>query len=660
MTFFKFQQSAAIFILSASLSAVPALAQATTQSANAQTPPNPAALAPVNGKIVEDIVARVNDQIITQSDYDRAAEQLDQESKQQAIPPRELQQKQADLLRDQIDQQLLLSKGKELGITGETELIKRLDEIRKQNHLDSLEDLEKAAQQQGVSYEDFKANIRNSIITQQVVRDEVGRHISMSPADVQTYFKQHESEFAQPESVTLNEILIPTPAQAGGEGADAAQVAAAQAQAEAIEAKLAAGAKFDDLAKPAPTDPTAPKSVTLGEYRRGMLAKEIEDKAFALKAGQYTQPIRTKQGFIILQATQHQLGGDASFKQVEPQVEEALFLERMQPALRVYLTKLREEAYIELKPGVVDTGASGNEMRLTYSAYTPPAEKKKKKFARARFRGRQTSTAASKQTAAQTSGAATPGPTTAGTTTSGAATAGPTAPGAATAGPTAPGAATPGAATAVATTTGAKTADASTATTQQASNSDQKVQKPGKKEKIRFGQAPRESLPSSQVATASVPAVGPDTTPTVTTPETRYVNPDGTISGAAASAPDRKTRLSNRPPVKKVKKDKSGSDTDTSSQPTPEELASQKVQNAPLGLADQTAAQKKAKAKGEKTRYADKPKEPDQTPAPYLGKPANADTQPPAPATSQPAPATSQPAPATGPPGATPPPAQQP
>ena len=146
------------------------------------------------------------------------------------------------------------------------------------------------------------------------------------------------------------------------------------------------------MAKPAPTDPTAPKSVALGEYRRGMLAKEIEDKAFALNAGQHTQPIRTKQGFIILQATQHQLGGDASFKQVEPQVEEALFMERMQPALRVYLTKLREEAFVDLKPGVVDTGASGNEMRLTYSAYTPPAEKKKKKFARARFRGRDRST----------------------------------------------------------------------------------------------------------------------------------------------------------------------------------------------------------------------------------------------------------------------------
>jgi peptidyl-prolyl cis-trans isomerase SurA len=611
MTFFEFQHSTAILILSASLSAVPSLAQSTNvQTANAQTPQNPAA--PIAGKVVEDIVARVNDQIITQSDYDRAAEQMEAEAKQQAIPARELQQKQADLLRDLIDQQLLLSKGKELGITGETELIKRLDEIRKQNHLDSLEDLEKAAQQQGVSYEDFKANIRNGIITQQVVRDEVGRHITMLPADVQTYFKEHESEFAQPESVTLNEILIPTPAKAGTEGTDPAQVAAAQAQADAMEAKLAAGAKFDDLAKPSPSDPNAPKSVALGEFRRGMLAKEIEDKAFALNAGQYTQPIRTKQGFIILQVTQHALGGEASFKQVEPQVEEALFLERMQPALRLYLTKLREEAYVELKTGVVDTGASGNEMRLSYSAYTPPAEKKKKKFARARFRGRDRSM---HPPATVETGSAT----------------------------------TPGAASAT---------GAGAATTQQASNNGQKVMKAGKPEKIRFGQAPRESLPSSQVASASAPPVVPDTTPSVTTPETRYVNPDGTVSGAAAPVNEPKTRLSNRPPVKKVKKDKSAADTPPAA--TPEELAAQKVQNAPLGLADQTAAQKKAKQKGDKTRYSAKPKEPDQTPQPYLGQPAPASTQPPASDASHPAPATNPPAPATGPPDPIPPGAQQP
>jgi peptidyl-prolyl cis-trans isomerase SurA len=616
MTVSRFTESTAILILSAGLSALPSAAQAVNAKASA----TPAATPPPAGKVVEDIVARINDQIVTQSDYDRAAEQLDSEAKQQAIPAQQLEQKKADLLRDLIDQQLLLSKGKELGVTGETELIKRLDEIRKQNHLDSLDDLEKAAQQQGVSYEDFKANIRNGIVTQEVVRNEVGRHITMSPGDVQRYFKQHESEFAQPESVNLNEILIPTPAKAASEGANAADVSAAQTQADALEAKLAAGAKFDDLAKPTPTDPNAPKSVALGEFRRGMLAKEIEDKAFALKAGEHTQPIRTKQGFIILQATEHNAGGEASFKQMEPQVEEALFLERMQPALRQYLTKLREEAYVELKPGVVDTGSSGNEMRLTYSAYTPPAEKKKKKFARSRFRGKVRSTPA------QTTQTASTAPATAGTAA--AASTAPATAGTAAAATTAPAAAA------------AKPAAAKPATTQTASNSDQSVQKPGKREKIRFGQAPRESLPSSQVATA----VEPDNSPTVTTPETRYVNPDGTVSGPTTAAPERKTRLANRPTVKKVKAPKAAADAQD--QPTADDLASQKVQNAPLGLADPAAA-KKTKPKGDKTRLSEKPKEPDQTPAPYLGKPAPVDA---APAASQPA---VPGAPAAEPPGTT-------
>jgi peptidyl-prolyl cis-trans isomerase SurA len=611
MTFSRFRQSTAICILSVSLGSVPSLAHNTNEKpTNAKTT---ADTPPVQGKVVEDIVARVNDQIITSSDYDRAAEQLTAEAGQQSVPPRELEQKKADLLRDLIDQQLLLSKGKELGITGETDLIKRLDEIRKQNHLESLDDLEKAAQQQGVSYEDFKSNIRNSIITQQVVRDEVGRRITMSPGEVQAYFKAHESEFAQPESVTLNEILVPTPAKSAAEGADSAEVAAAQAQADGLEKKLAAGAKFDDLAKPSPADPNAPKSVVLGEYHRGMLVKEIEDKAFALNTGEHTQPIRTKQGFIILQATQRNAGGDASFKQVEPQVQEAIFLEHMQPKLREYLTKLREEAAIDIKPGVVDSGASGNELKLSYSTYTPPAPKESKKFKRTRFRGRDRSKSAKVETAK----AAAPA------TTAPATGAGATAPEATTAAAPATPPATPAA--------------TKPAPTQQATNTNQSAEKPGKREKVRFGQAPRESLPSSQVATATVPAaVGP----AVTTPETRYVNPDGTISGEQTAAPERKTRLSNRPVVHKAKTPKV---PDTSNQPTPEELASQKVQNAPLALTDANAP-KKPKQKAEKTRLSAKPAEEDKT-QPYLGKPESAPQA--APAAGQPA---APAAPAAGPP----------
>jgi len=119
-------------------------------TALAQTQAN-APESPYGGATVEDIIARVNDQIITKFDYDRALEQLDQDARQHGETLQEMSAAHKELLRDLIDQQLWLSKGKELGITGETELVKRLDEIRKQNNLESIDDLEKAAKEQGVS-----------------------------------------------------------------------------------------------------------------------------------------------------------------------------------------------------------------------------------------------------------------------------------------------------------------------------------------------------------------------------------------------------------------------------------------------------------------------------------------------------------------------------
>ncbi len=166
---------------------------------------------PYGGTTVEDIIARVNDQIITRSDYDRAMAEVDAEARQHgATSLQEISASHKDLLRNLIDQQLWLSKGKELGITGDTELIKRLDEIRKQYHLDTIEDLEKAAKDQGVSFEDFKANIRNGIITQEVMREEVGSSIRFTPGEAERYYEQHKQDYAQPESVRMSEILIST------------------------------------------------------------------------------------------------------------------------------------------------------------------------------------------------------------------------------------------------------------------------------------------------------------------------------------------------------------------------------------------------------------------------------------------------------------------
>src|SRR5580704_9682987 len=167
------------------------------------------ALSPAD-TVIEEIVARVNNEIITRTEYIRSRDQLKQEIQQQNSlnADRIYAEKQRDVLRDLIDQQLLLQKGKDLGITGDTELIKRLDEMRKQMNLGSMEELEKAAEAQGASYEDFKQNMRNQIITQKVIGQEVGQKLSMNKDEEKKFYELHKAEMEQPEEVRLSEILI--------------------------------------------------------------------------------------------------------------------------------------------------------------------------------------------------------------------------------------------------------------------------------------------------------------------------------------------------------------------------------------------------------------------------------------------------------------------
>ena len=518
------------------------------------------------GVTVEDIIARVNDQIITRSDYDRAMKEMDQEGQQRGDTRQQIAEQHDNLLRNLIDQQLWLSKGKELGITGETELIKRLDDIRKQYHLATLEDLEKAAQQQGVSFEDFKQNIRNQIITQNVMRQEVGRRIQFTPGDAERYYEAHKQDYMQPESVRLSEILISTGAT---DPAPADKLTAAKAKAADLEARLSAGGDFAQLARSFSDGSTAASGGDLGEYKRGQLPKLLEEKTFDLKAGQFTAPILTRQGYIILKVVAHTPGGPAPYKSVENQVEDALYMARMEPAIRAYLTKMREEAFIDIKPGYIDAGASPNETKPVYSAYTPPSPKKKRKVERTRFR----------ETARGSQRRAAP----------------------------------------------AALVQASEKTTKESAKERKKrerkaelaIEKPGKKEKIRYGQAPRETLPPAANTNTTVEDAGAATEAPTTT-ETAATTPEP-VNPLETAPPEQKSRFSDRAREHKEKAAKAQEQKNAAFAATPPsaaEVADRQTQSAPLGLAGDTATKKKAESTtGDKTRFSDeKRKKPEPAP----------------------------------------------
>jgi len=332
-------------------------------------------------QVIEEIIARVNNQIVTRSEYVHSKEELKKEAHEQdpAAADKIIAERDKDVLRDLIDQELLLEKGKDMGITGDTEVIKKLDEMRKDMKLDSMEELEKAAQSQGISFEDFKQNLRNQIITQQVIGKEVGSRLVINKEDEQKFYDDHKADMEQPETVRLSEILISTDAKPNDSADEAQRLQAAQAKADELLAQIRKGAKFEDVAKKNSDGPTAGQGGDLGEFKRGTLAKEIEDKTFVMKPNEVSDVIRTKQGFIILKVMAHHNAGVPALSEIEPRIQDALYMKKLQPALREYLTKLREDAFIDVKPGYEDSGASPNQTKPVETAAKDSGAKELKK-----------------------------------------------------------------------------------------------------------------------------------------------------------------------------------------------------------------------------------------------------------------------------------------
>ena len=334
--------------------------------------------------VIEEIVARVNNAIITRADLRRGQETMENEVRQKSPGKADaiIRDREKNVLRDLIDQQLLLQKAQDLGISGDVELVKRLDEMRKQMGASSMEEMEKIARQQGVSFEDFKQNLKNNIITQQVISREVGSRIQISQAEIQKYYEEHRADLDRPEEVRLSEFLISRTASPGNDLDQA--MAAAQAKADDLLKQLRAGASFPELARKNSKGPTAAQGGDLGYFKRGTLAKELEAKTFDLKPGEITDVIPTKQGFVILKVTEHNAAGVPPLEKMQGQIQEMIYVERIQPALRAYLTKLREDAFVDVRQGFMDTGASPNQSKLVYTmasdtSSTPAKAAKKKK-----------------------------------------------------------------------------------------------------------------------------------------------------------------------------------------------------------------------------------------------------------------------------------------
>jgi parvulin-like peptidyl-prolyl isomerase len=320
--------------------------------------------------VIDQIVAKVNADIVSQDELQRLQKELAAELKQQGASGVTLDQQYAahekDILRNRIDELLLVQKGKELNINVDSDVTKYMANLQRQSGLtdpDKFHDW--IRQQSGRSFEDFQSETKDNFLTREVIGQEVGRHINITDKEVEDYYNAHKNDFIRDEKVYLSEILIST------QGKDAAGVAAAEKKAKQLADQASKGERFSDLARDNSDAATAKDGGVLGGYKKGELTAPIqapvgnfpvgtpiEDTVWNLPKGGVTPPIKIATGYEVFKVEDHTKAGLEPLADAKPEIENVLYGPKMEPKVRQYLTELRKTAFLQIKPGFTDSGAA--------------------------------------------------------------------------------------------------------------------------------------------------------------------------------------------------------------------------------------------------------------------------------------------------------------
>ncbi|MBK9171316.1 MAG: peptidylprolyl isomerase [Bryobacterales bacterium] len=308
-------------------------------------------------KVIESIVAKVNGDIITLTDMERHREgmrrELEARKEMQAAERQQVfEERSKNILRDQIDRLLLVQKAREIGINVDPDVNRRVAEIQVQSKIDDPDKFQQwLSEQVQQPFEDFKSQMRDELLVQRVIRQEVGGRINIPRPEIEKYYEEHKEEFIRKEQVFLRDIFLSTQGKTPDEAAEI------EKKANDLAARARKGERFDQLAREHSEAPSKENDGELGWWKRGELKKEIENLVFDAPRNFVSDPLRVENGFEIIKVEERHAEGQAALEDVEQEIMERLYMPRMEPRIREYLVKLREDAFLELREGWVDTSA---------------------------------------------------------------------------------------------------------------------------------------------------------------------------------------------------------------------------------------------------------------------------------------------------------------
>jgi len=291
---------------------------------------------------IEAIVAIVNDDVITLSDYKREQELLYQSLRSQ-MQGEEFENQyrvmRKELLDKMVTELLLSQEAEKKGINVNEQLKMMIENIKNENNIESDQELIQAFTQQEVDFNVWKEEQRKMLLRQGVIYSEVGSSIVIDDSEIVNYYKQHPEQYTEPEEYTLQAVYV------SSEGKIEEEI---QGKKDEIQGKLDAGEDFSSVASEYSEGPEKDSNGDLGSFKRGELAKNLEQAVEGLKAGKLTTWIETPNGWYILKLKDRKESHLKAFDECRGEIEQKLFGERNQQKLREYLQELKKRSYIKI------------------------------------------------------------------------------------------------------------------------------------------------------------------------------------------------------------------------------------------------------------------------------------------------------------------------
>jgi peptidyl-prolyl cis-trans isomerase SurA len=314
-----------------------------------------AAVVPLRAQIIEQVLVRVNGEIVSKSDFEkRQISALRGRPEFANTNPSSLELQKAiaeltpDLILEAVDELLLIQRGHDLNYSlSDAQFKEILESIKKNNNLTDEAQFQAALKQEGMTEADLRHDIERNMLINQVQNVEVTQKLAVTDEEARAYYDAHRAEFTTPSEVMLREILVEVPTSA--RGVNAAEDDEAKAKAEELRQRLLKGEPFPRLAAEVSASPSKANGGLIGPIHMDELAPQLQQLLNKLKVGEVADVVRTTRGYQILKLESRTEMKNRSFEEARNDIGRRVIESKSRSAMQAYLDELRAQAQIDFR-----------------------------------------------------------------------------------------------------------------------------------------------------------------------------------------------------------------------------------------------------------------------------------------------------------------------